>query len=42
MSKSYGTVKWFDTAKGYGFIINEAGEMSWCITALFRWRDLRT
>lgn len=26
MSKSFGTVKWFDTAKGYGFIINEMGE----------------
>ena len=21
-----GTVKWFDTAKGYGFIVNESGE----------------
>ncbi len=26
MSKSAGTVKWFDTAKGYGFIINEDHE----------------
>ena len=26
MSKSYGTVKWFNTEKGYGFIINEQGE----------------
>ena len=26
MSKSVGTVKWFDNAKGYGFILNEAGE----------------
>jgi len=26
MSKSEGTVKWFDNAKGFGFIVNEAGE----------------
>lgn len=26
MEKSIGTVKWFDNAKGYGFIVNEAGE----------------
>ena len=26
MEKSVGTVKWFDNAKGYGFIVNEAGE----------------
>ena len=26
MSKSIGTVKWFDNAKGYGFILNETGE----------------
>ena len=26
MSKSVGTVKWFDNAKGFGFIVNEAGE----------------
>ena len=25
-SKSEGTVKWFDNAKGYGFALNEAGE----------------
>lgn len=25
-SKSNGTVKWFDNAKGYGFALNEAGE----------------
>lgn len=26
MAKVIGTVKWFDNAKGYGFILNEAGE----------------
>lgn len=26
MSKSIGSVKWFDNPKGYGFIINSAGE----------------
>jgi len=26
MDKSVGTVKWFDNAKGYGFIINSDGE----------------
>ena len=25
-SKSKGTVKWFDNAKGFGFILNESGE----------------
>ena len=24
--KSIGQVKWFDNAKGYGFILNESGE----------------
>ena len=26
MEKKIGTVKWFDTARGFGFIVNEAGE----------------
>lgn len=26
MNKSIGTVKWFDNAKGYGFILNENNE----------------
>ena len=26
MSKTTGTIKWFDNAKGFGFLINEAGE----------------
>ena len=25
-SKSQGTIKWFDNAKGYGFAVNESGE----------------
>ncbi len=25
-NKRTGTVKWFDNAKGYGFIVNESGE----------------
>ena len=25
-SKQHGTVKWFDNAKGYGFLVNRAGE----------------
>ena len=26
MDKTIGSVKWFDNAKGYGFILNEDGE----------------
>lgn len=26
MAKSIGSVKWFDNAKGFGFILNEDGE----------------
>ena len=26
VEKLVGTVKWFDNAKGFGFIVNEAGE----------------
>jgi len=26
MNKTTGTIKWFDNAKGFGFLINEAGE----------------
>ena len=26
MDKADGTVKWFDNEKGFGFILNEAGE----------------
>ena len=26
MEKSIGDVKWFDAAKGYGFIVNQSGE----------------
>lgn len=26
MEKSIGTIKWFDNIKGFGFIVNEAGE----------------
>jgi len=26
MERSVGTVKWFDNAKGFGFIINDDGE----------------
>jgi len=26
MSKTHGTVKWFDNEKGYGFLLNEAGD----------------
>ena len=26
MDKLVGTIKWFDDVKGYGFIVNEAGE----------------
>lgn len=25
-TRSTGTVKWFDNAKGYGFIVNESGK----------------
>lgn len=30
MSKSHGTVKWFNTEKGYGFLLNKAGEDVFC------------
>jgi len=26
MSKTHGTVKWFDNEKGYGFLLDETGD----------------
>ena len=34
-----GTVKFFNTAKGYGFISPEGGEAKMCLFMLLRWKQ---